>query len=510
MKTTYARRRAAVLTAALIGAGLTPLAGGTAAQALSGTSTTDTALAFAVKITTGDAVRSCTGALLDQWWVVTAKTCFDDGTGVVAGAPKQATTATIGRLDLTTAAGTVAAIDKIVPHPDRNLVLARLRTAALGATTVAPANSAPTEGEILLGAGYGRTADTWVPNQLHTGSFAVSSVDDGTIGVVPRGDAAICKGDAGGPILRSVDGGYQLAGLHHTSTQAGCLTVTGSEKSAVETRVDDIAPWITANTPVPHALQVSVTDTRVGVLRGDYGTQVKEGGLSTSWTQLLSSSRQIEVADDRIGVLTQAGVAYVKEGATTATFVNESGGVQQLAISGNRVGVLSDAGVAYVKEGGLSSSWVNEASGIKQLEVTDTRVGVLSTAGVLQVKEGGLSTGWTTEYSGVKQFSISGDRIGIVTNSGASLVKEGGLSASWVSQTTSGADSIVLRDDRVGVLTGAGAALVKEGALTSAFVTQYTGVREMSVSDSRVGVVTYDGAAMVKHGGLSATWTTVW
>ncbi|GIE79259.1 hypothetical protein Aph02nite_52090 [Actinoplanes philippinensis] len=495
---------------ALIGAVLLPLAAGSPAAAVAGPGATDTALSFAVKIEVGDTLRACSGALLNRWWVVTAKACFDDGAGVVAGRPVQRTTATIGRLDLTTSAGAVRTIDKVVPHPDRNVVLARLSQEAPGIAVAPVGQTAPAAGEQLVAAGFGRTADTWVPRQLHTGQFTVDEVTGATFQVSGTGGAAVCRGDAGGPILRSVGGGYELVGLHHSATGAGCLAETATENRAVETRLDDITAWLTANTLVPNALQVSVTDTRVGVLRGDYGTQVKEGGLSTLWTQLLTDARQIEVADDRIGVLTRGGVAYAKEGATTAAFVNEYSGVQQMAVSGNRVGVLTDAGEALAKEGGLSTAWVPQYSDVKQIEVTDTRVGVLTRSGVLLVKEGTLRTNWIQQYTGVKQFALFGDRIGVVTESGAAMVKAGGLGAAWVPQLATGAEAVVLRDDRVGVLTSERVALVKEGALTATFVTEHTDVRHLDVSGDRVGVVRYDGEALVKSGGLSTLWTTVW
>lgn len=515
MATSRARRRAAVILAASLSAALLHAAGGSASYAVGGPAATDPALAFAVKLHVGDVTRACSGVLLNRWWVATSTSCFADGSGtpVTAGPPAPATTATIGRLDLTKSDGYVRGVDKIVPHPERDLVLARLADAALGATTLPVGSTPPAVGDTLVAAGFGRTADTWVPNTLHTGEFKVTGVGTGTFDITPASDATLCKGDAGGPLLRrKAAGGYELAGVHYRSWAGGCLTETSTRRDAVETRVDDLASWITANTPIPAALQVSVTDTRIGVLQGDFGTRVKEGtGLSTAWTPLLANAKDIVVADDRIGVLTHDGVAYVKEGAVGATFVMEHTGIKQLAISGNRIGVLTNDGIAKVKEGGLSTNWIQEHTGVQQVEVTDTRIGVLTHDGVAKVKEGGLSADWVQEHTGIRRIALFGNRIGVLTAGGAALVKEGGLSAGWFEQAASGVTSLVLRDDRIGLLTTDRTAKVKEGAVNGgSYVTEEWNVRHLSVSGSRVGVVMADGPAKVKHGGLSANWTVVW
>ncbi|MEU8664210.1 trypsin-like serine protease [Actinoplanes philippinensis] len=379
-------------------------------------------------------------------------------------------------------------------------------------------------GDKVLAAGFGRTGGEWIPDRAHAGEFSVTAVADGLLDVAATADGAICRGDAGGPVLRPVTNGYQLLGVHSRSWLGGCLGETGTRREAVEARLDDIGPWIAANSGYPNALQLSTTDTRVGVVKGDYGTQVKEGALNTAWTALTANAKDIIVVDDRIGVLTHDGVAYVKDGATTAAFVTVHTGVKQLALSADRVGVVTTAGVAYVKEGALHTAWVNQGSNVASLAVTDTRVGIVSddVFGDYKVKEGGLNAAWTgptgTGRPMVSRIVLSGSRVGLLYRSGAATVYEGNLKwgADAANKTksytlvSSGAADLTINDDRVGVLTTAGVALVKEGAMTTAFVTEYTGARDLAVSGSRVGVVTLDGAALVKHGGLSAAWSTIW
>ncbi|BAL88204.1 putative trypsin-like serine protease [Actinoplanes missouriensis 431] len=516
MRNTRARGRAALLTAALLGASLVPAG---AAQAVGGGApATDAGLAFSVKITFGDLVRSCTGTLVNRWWVLTAASCFDDGSGVAAGEPKRATTATIGRLDLTGTGGQVRTVRAIVPHPDRDLALARLTDEVTGITPVTISPTAPATGETLVAAGYGRTADTWYPTKLHTGDFTVTATGAGTLDITAADKATICRGDAGGPLLRRTGSTYQLVGVHYRSYQGGCLGETATRRDAAETRVDDLASWITTTAKLPNSLQVGVTDTRVAVRQGDYGTRVKDGGLSASWTNLLADAKDIVVVGDRIGVLTHSGAAYVKDGATSVPFVKVFDGVKKLVLSPNRVGVLTAAGgLAKVKEGGLSTSWVDEYTGVHDLAITDTRIAI--TAGlnrVMMIKEGGLSADWHEPLiqvgTGLEGVTLSGNRVGRYGLNRSARVYEGPID--WSGRTydlvSSGAKELVLKDDRVGLLTTDGVAKVKEGALGNEFVTQYTGVRDLDVSGSRVGVVTIDGSAIAKHGGLSALWTPVW
>jgi hypothetical protein len=490
---------AAALTLAALPASAQAIGGGSAVS--------DQGLRFTAKINVGNGARSCTGALVTPWWVLTSASCLGS---TATGAPAQRTTATVGRIDLASTAGLVLDVDRVVPHSGRDVALARLAQPAYGVPTVALASAPPAVGDTLVAAGYGRTRDTWVPSVLRAGEVTVDGVGAGALDVTAGGDTAICKGDAGGPALRRAGAGYELAGLHVAAAQGGCLGETAAARTAVTARVDDLGPWVTQTAVTPAAQQVALTATRIGLLKGDYGTLVKEGGLSAAWTTLLANAKQIVVDGNRIGVLTHDGVAWVKEGATTAAFVNEYANVRQLALSGDRIGVVTNAGVALVKEGGLSAPWVTEYHGVQSMALAGDRIGVVTDAGAALVKQGGLSASWVTQYTGVRQIALSADRIGVVTTTGGSRVKAGGLSALWTEQAPSGTAALSLANDRIGLLTTDGVAKVKDGAPNAAFVTQYTNVRQLDIAADRIGVVTLDGPALVKDGGLSALWTTVW
>ncbi|MEO3769536.1 FG-GAP-like repeat-containing protein [Micromonospora sp. B9E7] len=210
-------------------------------------------LGFVAKVDTGD--RSCTGALINAWWVVTAASCFAvDGQAPAPGAPAKPATVTVGRADLTTTTGHVVAVSTLVPRTDRDLVLVKLARAVRDIAPITPSTSPAAPGQVLTAAGYGRTATEWVPDSLHTAQFTVESA--GTTNFAITGltpEAALCKGDAGGPAVREAGGRLELVGLHHTSWQGGCYAETETRRGAVETRVDDLVGWITENASLPRS-----------------------------------------------------------------------------------------------------------------------------------------------------------------------------------------------------------------------------------------------------------------
>ncbi|MDX3182759.1 FG-GAP-like repeat-containing protein [Streptomyces sp. NPDC052071] len=257
------RARSVALLAATAAAGALTLT--TPAQAVIGDAVADSAYAFTaqIQIGEGDTSRACTGSLVDAQYVLTASSCFaaagQPAFPVPAGAPAEKATATIGRRDLTGTAGQVVEITELVPRADRDLVMAKLATPVTDITPALLAATPPTAGETLQAVGYGRTADTWVPDRLHAGAFTVTQADATTVAVT-RDGGSICKGDAGGPALRETNGKAELVAVHSASWQAGCLGSEETRTGAVETRLDDITEWVQQVRALPGESQVTSGD----------------------------------------------------------------------------------------------------------------------------------------------------------------------------------------------------------------------------------------------------------
>lgn len=196
--------------------------------------------------------RACSGTVVQRWWVVTSRSCFTgtaDG-ALANGAPTKPTSVTTGnRAEFK--------VDKLVPHAQRDLVLARLSTPVNHVTPVPVATTSPAAGNAVTVAGYGRTGSTWASDLSRSSAATVTAAGAGTLALRSAVAGALCKGDAGGPTLRAKSGGgFELLAVHSTSTQGGCFGEAAVAVESTETRVDDIASWIaqTAVEPFEHVM----------------------------------------------------------------------------------------------------------------------------------------------------------------------------------------------------------------------------------------------------------------
>ncbi|MER5866420.1 trypsin-like serine protease [Kitasatospora sp. NPDC002040] len=241
-------RSAGVLVTALT---LGLLTGGAVgpANAVTGDVPMDDEYSFTAKLAIGDQGLSCSGVLIDPLWLLTARSCFADGTTpAAAGPPRLATTATVNRVDLAdTASGRTLKVTTLAPHADRDLVLAKLEFPVFGANRIKLGSTAPAAGEILTVAGFGSTLSTAAPTKLRAGDFTVQSVDAGGIGISGSSPSyvSVCKGDAGGPAFRTVGGVPELVAISSTSHQKGCFGAPATtDNGAYEVRTDNLGSWI--------------------------------------------------------------------------------------------------------------------------------------------------------------------------------------------------------------------------------------------------------------------------
>ncbi|WP_244200526.1 S1 family peptidase [Micromonospora arborensis] len=298
---------------------------------------------FVAKVDFGG-VQSCSGALIDPGWVVTAKGCFvQGGQAVTAGAPTRPTTVTVGRPDLAAAGGHVVAVTRVEPHPDRNLALVEL-AAPVTDVPVPKLGTPPVAGEILRVGGYGRTATEWIPDQLRTATFIVDAVAATTLDMVGTStEATICKGDAGGPAFREVGGQIELVAINHTSWQHGCLGETETRTGATETRVDDVADWLAQvrlqqpsdlTSPVVGEFNRDAYEDLIGVdpatgklwlypgtaTPGTWGARVLVDTGATDWnrmTNLVVGRFNRDAVDDLIAVESSTGLQFLYPGTAT-------------------------------------------------------------------------------------------------------------------------------------------------------------------------------------------------
>ncbi|MFI2241228.1 trypsin-like serine protease [Streptomyces chrestomyceticus] len=284
-----ARRPRASLAAGIAAASITAAVLTAApANAVVGTATKDGSYSFTAKLDIGG-TRSCSAALVDEQWLLTAASCFADNPAqsleVPAGAPKLKTTATVGRTDLSReTGGTVIDIERLVPRGDRDLVLAKLAKPVTGITPVEITAKAPLPGEDVFVSGYGRTSDEWVPDRLHYGRFTTGAAKQTTVSIQGEDNrTAVCEGDTGAPVWRDIAGRYELVGVSSQSAWGGCFGHDDETRTdAVVSRTDDIAGWIQQarlSTLVPNVTSVMTTADFNGDGRTDVAAVTKEGNL---------------------------------------------------------------------------------------------------------------------------------------------------------------------------------------------------------------------------------------
>ncbi|WP_167373540.1 S1 family peptidase [Amycolatopsis lurida] len=495
----YARRIATTAAAMT----LTPLLFVYPAMAVSGS--TPATYAFAAKVTMEG--RACSGSLVSPNWIVTAADCFPENPQ--GGVPAKATTVVVGRPDLTTTTGLVTQVTSLVRRPDRNLMLAKLASTATGTAPV-EIGAAPTAGETIRVAGFGRTKTEWVPNLLHSGPFSVESLTPTT--VMLTGDSDTCLGDAGGPAIRETAGKAELVGVSSASWQHGCLGVTESRRGSTGTRVDDLGPWLKQITQIT---DVSLSDSRVARLQNGSAYLLDGGTWTLQWEAQYGTVAKLRVDGTRIGVLLSTGDLWVKDDTEPATgWFRERDAVTDFALSGSRIAILS-GGSAYLKDGDLKAPWTTQwdarYGAATAIGIDGGRVGVLTADRHLLVKDDAVPAGWTDLSDATTAFDLSGNRVTALRD-GFVQLKEGGLDAGWTTQWDPQYGKVSKLDiagTRLGVLLDTGVLWAKDDASPNQpWTAQAAGVTTFGLGAKRI-VVLQDGQALLKAGGFEAAWTNL-
>ncbi|MFK4103975.1 trypsin-like serine protease [Streptomyces sp. NPDC019531] len=432
-------------------------------------SAADTTYAYTAQITVGDHDRGCSGVLVDREWLLTAASCFaaDPATSlsVPAGKPAVQTTAVIGRSDLTGTSGAAREIVQLVPRTDRDIVLARLNRPVTGVSPIALATAAPTAGETLTLAGYGRTATEWSPLSLHTGTFTVDTPAATTASVTGTSGIAACMGDTGGPLVRA-GSTAQLAALASQSYQGGCYGIDAAVTSTggVVTRVDDLASWVSSTTGAVRATdfncdgvgdiavsdpQASVGgDAKAGLVRIVYG-----GGKGTA---------QIDQDLDWVSGAAEAGDGF---GEAIGTVDYDEDGCTDLVVGtpAEDIGTVADAGMVDILHGA--------SGGLGTGAAKDTHLEQGAGTGSLaaSVSETGdrlghaLAAGTTASGEPFVVMGVPGEALGSIAKAGSAIYLHGTTNIA-INQEATGVSGAAEANDGFGTSVAADANNIAIGA----------------------------------------------
>ena len=246
------------VTAVVAMVGLALVAATNPAHAIAnGTPVPDGMYPFSTKLTMTNIPRAdgtfynsaCSAALVAPQWIVTAGHCFHDVQGNrVSGPVPYATTATVGRTDLSGTAGYVLNVTEVRQAPQGDVALGKLASPITDIAPLPLSTAAPRAGAILRVTGWGATSSANpVPvSRLQTGQVKIKRVSTSSVMVVgfaPAPDTSACIYDSGAPYFSEQPNG-SVALVSVESDGPPCP----HSRQETTSRIDRIADWIRQNT----------------------------------------------------------------------------------------------------------------------------------------------------------------------------------------------------------------------------------------------------------------------
>ncbi len=206
---------------AILGLAMALTSSGTAIAIANGTPVPDGQYAFSTKLTMTNIPRSdgttydsaCSAALIARQWIITAGHCFHDVNGNrVSGATPYATTATVGRTDLSQTGGYVLGVTDVLQAPRVDVALGKLASPITDIALLPLDSVAPKAGAILRVTGWGATSSVnpTPATRLQTGQVKVKRVAGSTVlvvGYAPASNTSACLYDSGAPYFRQLANG---------------------------------------------------------------------------------------------------------------------------------------------------------------------------------------------------------------------------------------------------------------------------------------------------------------
>jgi hypothetical protein len=368
-------------------------------------------------------------------------------------------------------------IVELVPRTDRDVVLARLNRPVTNVAPVALSSAAPTAGEELTFAGYGRTGTEWVPDKLHTGALSVDLSAATTATVTGQDGAAACMGDAGGPVVRVANGTPQLVALNSTSYQGGCLGVEATETrtGGIAARVDDLASWVNSAVGANRVTDFNcdgIKDIAVSDPRGAVGGDADAGLVRVVYG---GGKGTAEINQD-LDWVSGGSEAADRFGDTLATVDYDEDGCTDLVVGtpAEDLGTAPDAGMVDVLHGAPGGIGTGPTKDTHFEQGAGTGAISTSTSETGDRMGQALAAGTTAAGEPFLVIGVPGESLGTLAKAGEAFYVHG-ATVTAVSQDSTGVPGTAEANDGFGAVLAADANHIAVGAPAEAIGTNVGG-----------------------------------